>query len=911
MKGTISAIAVGAGSIIFGIAINYSLHYLIHKKHEPSTKKTLKDIASPMIIGSITTVGAFLTLLLISSDAMHDFGLFAAFTLLGTLIFVLIFLPHLFKNNKTADNPFFDKISDFRFEKNKYILLIIAGLTILFFFLSSKVTFNANLNKINYMTPGQREAFEELSNVSSVGKKCLYYVNEGKDLNEALREYERNSGKIDDLHSKGELISVAGIGKFLPSDSMQLIRINLWNNFWNSRLPEIQPILISEGTKLGFKPESFNEFINLTTKQFEVQSPDFFAPITDNFVKDYIINRDDRAMVITLLYVNPRNANEVTNLNNAKSIIFDQSSISNSLVNILSKDFNKVLYICGILVFVFLAFSFGRLELSVISFLPMVISWFWILGIMAVLGINFNIVNIILATFIFGLGDDYTIFMMDGLMNEYAYKRKLLNSNKTSIALSAITMFIGIGILVFAKHPAMKSLGEVTIIGMISVIINSFVLPPLLFSFLTLRKGKPRLIPITFRQQLLTIYSFIAFLIGSIWLTIRGYMLFSFRKTTEKNKLKYHTSLCNVSRFVTRNIPSIKTRFINENNEDFNKPSIIICNHQSHLDLMFTMMLSPKVVILTNEWVWNSPFYGKIIKFADFYPVANGIENSVSKLATLVDRGYSIVIFPEGTRSEDCSILRFHRGAFFLAEKLNLDILPVVIHGIGHAFPKKEFLLRKGEITVKVLDRIKPDDTRFGNNYSDRTRLVRRYYKDEYEKICNEFETAGYYSDLVFHNYIYKGASIEKNARKELSKYNSYKSIIELLPDHGKLLHINCNFGVFDLTCALVKKELHITAIDSDAECIQLATNCASKPNNINYLSTDQFDFDFSEFNYVLEFNPENSNIFEKCKSNKKDFYILADKPTTFIELLENNNGQLIEFEGYVVMKFNFAVHEI
>ena len=158
----------------------------------------------------------------------------------------------------------------------------------------------------------------------------------------------------------------------------------------------------------------------------------------------------------------------------------------------------------------------------------MAISWIWILGIMSMFDIRFNIVNIILATFIFGLGDDYTIFMMDGMMNEYGYKRKLLASYKQAVALSAITMFIGIGTLVFWKHPAMRSLANVTIIGMISVVIISYVIPHCSIAILP-PKGKKRLIPVTFTHSFATIYSFCSF--GEVSaLPFMALPLFGFRK---------------------------------------------------------------------------------------------------------------------------------------------------------------------------------------------------------------------------------------------------------------------------------------------------------------------------------------------------------------------------------------------
>lgn len=113
----------------------------------------------------------------------------------------------------------------------------------------------------------------------------------------------------------------------------------------------------------------------------------------------------------------------------------------------------------------------------------MAVSWLWILGIMALFGMQFNIVNIILATFIFGQGDDYTIFMTEGAMYEYAYRRKMLASYKHSIIISALIMFIGIGTLIVARHPALHSLAEVTIAGMFSVVLMAYIFPPLVFKF--------------------------------------------------------------------------------------------------------------------------------------------------------------------------------------------------------------------------------------------------------------------------------------------------------------------------------------------------------------------------------------------------------------------------------------------
>ena len=166
----------------------------------------------------------------------------------------------------------------------------------------------------------------------------------------------------------------------------------------------------------------------------------------------------------------------------------------------LSSHFNYIGWVCSLIVFLFLWFSFGRVELAVISFLPMAVSWIWILGLMALAGVKFNIVNIILATFIFGQGDDYTIFMTEGCQYEYARRAPILSSYKSSIIQSAAIMFVGIGTLIVARHPAMRSLAEVTIIGMFSVVLMAYLIPPLLFKWMTTKDGKTRDYPLTLQS---------------------------------------------------------------------------------------------------------------------------------------------------------------------------------------------------------------------------------------------------------------------------------------------------------------------------------------------------------------------------------------------------------------------------
>ncbi|MDR1380898.1 MAG: 1-acyl-sn-glycerol-3-phosphate acyltransferase, partial [Tannerella sp.] len=819
IRGEVSVIAVGISSIMFGIAINYPLHFLERCRHVASPRIAIRDIIEPLTIGNITTVGAFMSLVFIGSDAMSDLGWFASLLLVGTILFVLFFLPHFLPARKDAGGcgvdasgeraSVFSRLVARPFEENRRLVAAVILLTVFFGFFSGDSRFDTDMWRINYMTAAQRKTFDRMTGLLNGDRHVMYCVTEGAGLEEALRANERNMPALRALVDDGRISRVGGIGSFYPSRALQAERIRQWEAFWSTRRDSVMTYLREEARAAGFREDAFRAFGEMTGRRWTTVDMPHFAPLREAFAGNYIIEKEDGGtMIVNMLYTDRREVPSIEEMLNGRgspsTVAFDAGSVTRRMIASLSDSFNYVLFVCGLIVFTFLTVSMGRVELSLIAFVPLALSWIWILGLMNIFDIRFNIVNVILATFIFGQGDDYTIFMTEGLMHEYTYGRKMLASHKKSIAMSALIMFAGMGMLILAKHPALRSLAEVTVVGMFSVVVMAYIFPPLLFRLLTVRRSGKRLMPVTLKNLLCTAGAFLFFLAASLAITAAGRVMFMSGRATERKKLRYHGILCRTARFVLRHIPQVRTAFRNLSGETFDRPGIIICNHQSHLDLMCVMMLTPKLIVLTNDWAWNSPFYGRLIRYADFLPVSDGLENALGSLRDAVARGYSIVIFPEGTRSADCSIRRFHRGAFYLAEQLGADLIPVMIHGAGHVLPKEEFMLRRGSIHIRLMPRITPADSRFRRDYSARSTDVRHYYQAEYRKLCRELETPDYHADRVIKNYIYKGPAVEREVRRALRRHDNYRAEIAAAPDHGAITVRNTGHGEYALLLALV-----------------------------------------------------------------------------------------------------------
>ena len=854
-KTSISIIVVGIGSVIVGIAVNYPLHYLDHIKQEPNKREALKDVIQPLVIGNITTVAAFACLVFVKAEAMRDLGLFGALTLVGTILFVMVFLPLFAVVPKKTKKLFVDdgKAPSETWRKVKlYAFWPLVIITLILGYYSRETAFDADLHNINYMTRQQQEDLAVLSeSLQKEGETDLIYVvSEAADFQVAIQQNEALMAALKTMMPDSTEYNVSGLDGLLPSLQRQEQSLEMWHDFWQRHSDVVEQVK-TEAAKAGFTEDAFEPFIDGITKAYHPLSESEMEPLMA-LCGTYALQHDTLSRVVNFVRV-PVAASEplkqqLRHFLNSKDKVpepvegptltaftFSISDVGNNLVTALSDDFDYILYVCSIVVFFFLCLSFGRLELSIMAFLPLTVGWLWILGIMHLGDIKFNIVNIILATFIFGQGDDYTIYITEGLLYEYAYGKRMLKNYRNSVILSGILMFIGIGALIFAKHPAMRSLAEVAVIGMATVVLMACYLPPLIFGWLTKKKGQLRQVPLTLKRMIYTALTLLVFFIFAFVIVTPLTLLYILLVLpSEKKRYRYHQMIAGFMRLALKALPGVKFSLDNKVGETFEKPAVIIANHQSHLDLLCTMMLHPKVVLLTTDWVWKNPIYAVIIRFAEFYPVSDGYDKNVERLKKLVERGYSVVVFPEGTRSETGEIIRFHKGAFQLAQALNVDILPVFIHGAHHVMPKKDFVLREGRLHVEIGERM-PANEVAAIDARALTSQFHKHYVEHYAELRNRLENTEYVLPFVRYKYIYKGNEVERTCRRNVKKIRTHAAEIDALY-HESILLNNSGYGELAWTLALVHRTMQVYAMEPDEDKYLVAAHTSYIPENLHFL---------------------------------------------------------------------------
>ena len=406
-------------------------------------------------------------------------------------------------------------------------LIIAATLaTLVLGYFGASTRFNPNLQEINYMTQRQRELMQQLSSLADLpsGRETLYIYNSNAaeepagelagtpareaaavsaqmpaavpaqmpaDTNESLLQgaesiYEALIG-MPELRNAGA--EVSSIAQIVPSKRSQQQRLEAWGRLMERHRQTLAERLPKAAESAGFAGNAFSNFFSVIEKEYEIIEPTSFAQLLAGRGASMFKEGERCVTTITLPQESSDSlqsliSSKVAGLfegSGQRVSLFNVKELSSAISESLSADFNYIGLSCSLIVFIFLWLSLRRLSYAIIAFMPMVVSWIWILGIMNLFGIEFNLVNIILATFIFGQGDDYSIFITEGLIYEDKYGKKIIGSFRESIYISAAIMFIGMGTLIVAKHPALSSLGEITVLGMAAVVLFSCTLPQMLF----------------------------------------------------------------------------------------------------------------------------------------------------------------------------------------------------------------------------------------------------------------------------------------------------------------------------------------------------------------------------------------------------------------------------------------------
>ncbi|WP_326981232.1 MMPL family transporter [Chryseobacterium sp. MYb264] len=842
IKDKISAISLSVGAILIGITIDYALHILTHYKHNNNIEELYKEITKPIVLSSATTAVSFLCLVFVRSEALKDLGLFAAITVILSSVTALIIVPQLYKPKKKEHNlntNFIDKIGSYPYEKNRPLIIGCSVIILACLFGFRHVGFNEDIGDLNYIPKDLKISEAKLEKLSDITSKSIYTISYGNSEGEALARNSQLSQFLEKEKQEGKILSYNSLGNIVLSEKDQQKKIEEWKKFWdeNKKLQTVAE-LIKNGNQFGFNSSAFDQFNENLNKNYSTLTLKDYEKVKALQISEFLSNENGFYTVSNVVKVDEKKRDifitDVEKKHDALAI--DRQQMNENFLGLLKNDFNTLINYSLLAIILTIIVFFRNFELTVLTMFPIVLTGVVTAGILYFLGLELNIFSTVVCTLVFGVGDDFSIFLTQAMQKEHTNGKNELPTYRTSIILAVFTTILSIGSLIFAKHPALHSLALVALIGMFSVIIITSTLYPFWFRLLITNRAKKGLSPITFRLFLNSVISFLYYGLGGLLFSAIGSIFVKNSKGKTLNIIKLI-----LAKFLTSVLysnPFVKKRVIKNPNEDLSKPAVIIANHTSFLDTLALAMTTHKIIYLVNDWVYNSPIFGKLVRALGFYPVSQGIENGMHQLKEKIKQGYSLVVFPEAERSYTNDIKRFHKGAFYIAEEFGLDVVPVYIHGNSEVQPKGDFIIFDGSITVKIGNRIHKDDISFGKNYSERTKKINAYFREEFTKLRNELEDENYFKKKLFLSYLYKDNEVVQEVQEDFNQNKSvYFELNKHLPKEANILHYANDYGQKDVLLTLQQPSRKMfTIIKDDDRRATAEQTYLVKRRKINYI---------------------------------------------------------------------------
>lgn len=160
--------------------------------------------------------------------------------------------------------------------------------------------------------------------------------------------------------------------------------------------------------------------------------------------------------------------------------------------------------------------------------------------------------------------------------------------------------------------------------------------------------------------------------------------------------------------------PMWRRRVVGAENLDPSKAYVIVLNHNSMADIICLYCVPLIFKWVSKKEVYKIPFIGRfLLMHGDIIIDRGSASKAMSKVmdegCMWLDRGASVCIFPEGTRSKDGEIHRFKAGAFLLAKKAGAPVLPVVLDGTKGLMRGRWRFNWRNTITIRILPAIAAD----------------------------------------------------------------------------------------------------------------------------------------------------------------------------------------------------------
>ena len=467
--GEISAITVGFGAVLLGIADDYGLHVFFFLRGQKSqASDRMADLIVSMAVSWVTTVGVFVVLLGSSVPIQRQLAVFSIAGLAVALVLGVVWLPRwVLGGTQGQVGPLFTVGR----HRGRWIIAAWLVALVACVPLGLRVRFDGDLRNLGMMPKDVLADEYCIRDVWGDPRGRALVVVQDANVESALQGYERLYACMAD-QCKG-LVSLAPL---LPSRATQLANLDRWRHFWRDegRLERLRESLDTQGRALHFSKDAFSPFLEWAAQEREPFEVADLQEAMGPLMETLILPRAPGLGLITLM----PDTDQALQVVGASGLTVGVESVSQRrftsiLQQSLGRDFRRFLWGTLAMVLLVLCVALRDVRKVILCLLPAVTGWLVMLAIMGLLGMKVNLFNMAAGVLVMGLSIDYGVFIV-----EHAHHPDGVTDR--TVVTSALTTVGGFGALALAHHPAMFSLGLTVVLGLIPAMICTLLVIPAL-----------------------------------------------------------------------------------------------------------------------------------------------------------------------------------------------------------------------------------------------------------------------------------------------------------------------------------------------------------------------------------------------------------------------------------------------
>jgi predicted exporter len=503
INNNISAIALGCGTILLGITVDFGIHILFTIDHSKvlNPEHVIARLKLPIAAGAFTTMTAFSCLLFSSLPGQRQMGLFSIIGIFGAAFFSLFLLKYFIPSMKTKTRKpiislvkICDRLMDFR--KSHINLIIFASITLVSIglFGIKDFKFEGDISNLNHLQPVTKSDMDNFLETWGGSSQALVLVKAGT-LEKALQKNDTLFELLKKMQAKEMVDQIASLSDIFPSSEK---RENNYQNFKSIMTQDLikkaEQMFRNAAMLTGFKKETFTPFFDSLKQERSFFSiKDFDNTALKKLIDSKVVFKDNNVLVLTTLNIKDKSLTpDIVETIKSKidgAMFLDKKYFIDKMTSHVSKEFKRLFLFAAISMILVLSIFFRNKKIVLIIICPVFLSAFITAGILGLANIPINLISMIFIIFVFGVGVDFSIFLMN---HELRKTDNESNVTAGAVILCAMTTIGAFACLALAKHAALFSIGVAGLTGMITSLILALILIPSLTQKFITQKDKRR-----------------------------------------------------------------------------------------------------------------------------------------------------------------------------------------------------------------------------------------------------------------------------------------------------------------------------------------------------------------------------------------------------------------------------------